>query len=113
MPRSLVRTLKLSITEMGGYTKWMGPVSTLYLDGSSISEAALIHRNGSKYSFMKVQNNRFDMGVVTFSGGIARVASTTDSSKDITLAALGLEKSDLDDIPVFCPQKLLEFRIYM
>ena len=106
VPRSLVRTLKLSITEMGGYTKWMGPVSTLYLDGSSISEAALIHRNGSKYSFMKVQNNRFDMGVVTFSGGIARVASTTDSSEDITLAALGLEKSDLDDIPVFCPQKL-------
>jgi hypothetical protein len=106
VPKSLVRTLKLSITEMGGYTKWMGPVSTLYLDGSSISEAALIHRSGSKYSFMKVQNNRFDMGVVTFSGGIARVASTTDSSEDVTLAALGLEKSDLDDIPVFCPQKL-------
>jgi hypothetical protein len=106
IPRALVRTLKLSITEMGGYPSWMGPVSTLYLDGSSISEAAIIHRNGSRYSFMKVQNNRFDMGIVTFSGGIARVSATTDKSEDITLAALGLEKSDLDDIPVFSPQKL-------
>ena len=106
IPKALVRTLKLSITEMGGYPSWMGPVSTLYLDGSNISEAAIIHRNGSRYSFMKVQNNRFDMGIVTFSGGIARVAATTDKSEDITLAALGLEKSDLDDIPVFSPQKL-------
>ena len=106
IPRALVRTLKLSITEMGGYPIWMGPVSSLYLDGSSVSEAAIIHRNGSRYSFMKVQNNRFDMGIVTFSGGIARVASTTDKSEEITLAALGLEKSDLDDIPVFSPQKL-------
>ena len=46
---------------MGGYPSWMGPVSSLYLDGSSVSEAAIIHRNGSRYSFMKVQNNRFDM----------------------------------------------------
>lgn len=106
VPRALVRTLKLSITEMGGYPLWMGPASTLYLDGSNISESAIIHRTGNKYSFMKVQNNRFDMGAVTFSGGIARVASTTDSNEDITLAALGLEKSDLDDVPVFCPQKL-------
>ncbi len=104
--RALVRTLKLSITEMGGNTHWMGPVSSMYLDGSGMSEAAVIQRVGNKYSFMKVQNNSFGMGTVTFSGGIAKVASTTDSSNDITLAALGLETSDLDDIPVFCPQKL-------
>ena len=104
--RALVRTLKLSITEMGGNTNWMGPVSSMYLDGSGMSEAAVIQRVGNKYSFMKVQNNSFGMGTVTFSGGIAKVASTTDSSDDITLAALGLETSDLDDIPVFCPQKL-------
>ena len=104
--RALVRTLKLSITEMGGNTHWMGPVSSMYLDGSGMSEAAVIQRVGNKYSFMKVQNNSFGMGTVTFSGGIAKVASTTDSSDDITLAALGLETSDLDDIPVFCPQKL-------
>jgi len=106
VPKALVRTLKLTITEMGGYPNWMGPVSSLYLDGSNMSEAAIIHRNGNRYSFMKVQNNRFDMGIVAFSNGIARVPATTDSSEEVTLAALGLEKSDLDDIPVFSPQKL-------
>ena len=55
---------------------------------------------------MKVQDNVFGMGTVTFSGGIAKVSSTTDDSDEITLAALGLEKSELDDIPIFCPQKL-------
>ena len=106
VPRALIRTLKLSITEMGGNPYWMGPVSSMYLDGSGMSEAAMIQRLGNKYTFMKVQNNCFDMGTITFSGGVPRVASTTDASEDITLAALGLEKSDLDDIPVFCPQKL-------
>ena len=104
--RALVRTLKLSISELGGSPHWLGPVSSLYLDGSGMSEAAMIHRRGNKYSFMKVQDNIFGMGTITFSGGVAKVASTTDESDEITLAALGLEKSDLDDIPIFCPQKL-------
>lgn len=104
--RALVRTLKLSISELGGSPYWLGPVSSLYLDGSGMSEAAMIHRRGNKYSFMKVQNNIFGMGTITFSGGVAKVASTTDESDEITLAALGLEKSELDDIPIFCPQKL-------
>ena len=104
--RALVRTLKLSISELGGSPHWLGPVSSLYLDGSGMSEAAMIHRRGNKYSFMKVQDNIFGMGTITFSGGVAKVASTTDESHEITLAALGLEKSELDDIPIFCPQKL-------
>ena len=104
--RALVRTLKLSISELGGSPHWLGPVSSLYLDGSGMSEAAMIHRRGNKYSFMKVQDNIFGMGTITFSGGVAKVASTTDASHEITLAALGLEKSELDDIPIFCPQKL-------
>ena len=104
--RALVRTLKLSISELGGSPYWLGPVSSLYLDGSGMSEAAMIHRRGNKYSFMKVQDNIFGMGTITFSGGVAKVASTTDESDEITLAALGLEKSELDDIPIFCPQKL-------
>ena len=104
--RALVRTLKLSISELGGSPHWLGPVSSLYLDGSGMSEAAMIHRRGNKYSFMKVQDNIFGMGTITFSGGVAKVASTTDESNEITLAALGLEKSELDDIPIFCPQKL-------
>ena len=104
--RALVRTLKLSISELGGSPHWLGPVSSLYLDGSGMSEAAMIHRRGNKYSFMKVQDNIFGMGTITFSGGVAKVASATDESHEITLAALGLEKSELDDIPIFCPQKL-------
>ena len=99
--RSLVRTLKLTIEEMGGIPKWMGPVSSMFLDGSGISEAAMIHRDGNKYSFMKVQNNIFGMGAVTFSGGVAKIASTSDDSDQVTLSALGLEKSDLDDILQF------------
>ena len=106
IPRALVRTLKLSISELGGSPHWLGPVSSMYLDGSGMSEAAMIHRRGNKYSFMKVQDNIFGMGTITFSGGVAKVASTTDESDEITLAALGLEKSELDDIPIFCPQKL-------
>ena len=106
IPRAMVRTLKLTISEMGGSPKWMGTVSSLYLDGSGMSESAMVQRAGNKYKFYKVQNNLFGMGVVTFSGGIPNVVSTTDSSNEITLAALGLEKSELDDIPVFCPQKL-------
>ncbi|GIR89034.1 MAG: hypothetical protein CM15mP87_05260 [Candidatus Neomarinimicrobiota bacterium] len=50
----------------------------MYLDGSGMSEAAMIHRRGNKYSFMKVQDNIFGMGTITFSGGVAKVASTTD-----------------------------------
>ena len=104
--QALILTLKLSIPELGGFPHWMGPVSSLYLDGSGMSEAAMIQRFGNRYTFYKVQNNRFDMGMVAFSGGTPKVISTTDSNEDITLAALGIIESDLDDIPVFCPQKL-------
>ena len=102
---ALIQTVKLSISELGGIATWMGPISSIYLDGSGMSEAAMIERSGNKYSFYKVQNNRFDMGKVAFSGGVPKVLSTTDKNDEITLAALGLIESDLDDIPVFCPQK--------
>lgn len=99
------RTLKLSIIEYGAIPTWMGPASSLYLDGTGMSEAAMIQRFGNRYTFYKVQNNRFDMGKISFSGGAPKVIYSTESD-NITLAALGLEKSELDDIPVFCPQKL-------
>ena len=51
VPRPLVRTLKLSIAEMGGKPHWLGPVSSMYIDGSGMSEAAMIHRKGNKYTF--------------------------------------------------------------
>ena len=106
MSKALIRTIKLSIIELGGNPYWMGPVSSLCLDGSGMSEAAMVQRIDNRYSFMKVQNNRFDMGKVAFTGGVAKVISTTDENDEITLAALGLEESHLDDIPVFCLHKL-------
>jgi len=106
VPKSLIQTIQLSITELGGTPFWMGPGSSLFLDGSGMSEAALIQRKGNRYAFMKVQNNRFGIGIVAFTGGVPKVIATSDKKEDITLASLGLEQSDLDDIPVFCPQKL-------
>ena len=105
VPLPVTRTLKLSIIELGAMPVWMGPASSLYLDGTGMSEAAMIQRHGNRYTFYKVQNNRFDMGKIAFSGGAPRVISSTEA-ENVTLAALGLEKSELDDIPVFCPQKL-------
>ena len=106
VPKSLLQTIQLSIKELGGNTFWMGPGSSLYIDGSGMSEAALIHRKGKRYSFMKVQNDRFGMGMVAFTGGVPKVVLGNDKKDEVTLAALGLQKSDFDDIPVYCPQKL-------
>ena len=102
---ALIRTLKLSIIELGGMPKWMGPASSLYLDGTKMTESAVIYRTGNRYNFYKIQNNYFAMGKVSFSGGVPKIIFSTDD-EEITLAALGLVESDLDDIPVFSPQKL-------
>ena len=105
VPSALIRTLKLSIIELGGMPKWMGPASSLYLDGTKMTESAVIYRISNRYNFYKIQNNYFAMGKVSFSGGVPRIIFSTDDD-EITLAALGLVKSDLDDIPIFSPQKL-------
>lgn len=105
VPSALIRTLKLSIIELGGMPKWMGPASSLYLDGTKMTESAVIYRTGNRYDFYKIQNNYFAMGKVSFSGGVPKLIYSTDD-EETTLAALGLIKSDLDDIPVFSPQKL-------
>ena len=65
----------------------------------------VIYRIGNRYDFYKIQNNYFAMGKVSFSGGAPKFIYSTDD-EETTLAALGLIKSDLDDIPVFSPQKL-------
>ena len=106
VPRALVRTLKLSIAEMGGDSKWMGPASSLYLDGLGNVDSAVIHRSGNKYYYLKIHNNRFGMGTVVFSGGVPRVTSTTDFDENDTLISLGLENSNTKGIPIYCPQKL-------
>ena len=104
-PMHLCRMLKLSIIELGAMPYWLGPSTSLFLDGSGKSEAATIHRIGNRYSFLKIQNNRFDMGLLSFPGGVPKVISSTEKS-DQTLAGMGLVDSELDEVPVFCMQKL-------
>ena len=45
------------------------------------------------------------MGLVSFPGGVPKVISSTEKS-DQTLAGMGLVDSELDEVPVFCMQKL-------
>ena len=104
--RALIRTLKLSIAEMGGKPSWMGPLSTMYLDGKGEQESVVISRKGNKYSFMKIQNNKFDIGVIGFSGGVPRLISSTDNSEENVFSALGFEKNENEMLPIFCAQKL-------
>ncbi len=104
--RALIRTLKLSIAEMGGKPFWMGPLSSMYIDGKGERESAVINRIGNKYLFLKLQNNIFDIGTIAFSGGVPRIIASTDSSEDNVFSALGFEESNEEQIPVFCAQKL-------
>ena len=104
--RALVRTLKLSIAEMGGRPFWMGPLSSMYLDGKGEPESAVISRIGNKYLFLKLQNNIFDIGTIAFSGGVPRIISSTDTSEDNVFSALGFEEDNDKNIPIFCAQKL-------
>jgi len=39
---------------------------------------------------MKIQNNRFDMGKVAFTGGVAKVISTTDEKMKLLWPHWGL-----------------------
>ena len=104
--RALIRTLKLSIAEMGGRPFWMGPLSSMYMDGKGERESAVISRIGNKYLFLKLQNNIFDVGTIAFSGGVPRIISSTDNSEDNVFSALGFQESNEEQIPVFCAQKL-------
>ena len=104
--RALIRTLKLSIAEMGGRPFWMGPLSSMYMDGKGERESAVISRIGNKYLFLKLQNNIFNVGTIAFSGGVPRIISSTDTSEDNVFSALGFQESNEEHIPVFCAQKL-------
>ena len=101
-----IRTLKLTIVEMGGNPTWMGPASTLCLDGVNSNDSSVIYRNGNKYFFLKVNKNRFDIGEITFSGGLPKLIYSTDPKSNSVLKSFGLEESDLKKLPVYCFQKL-------
>ena len=104
--RSLIRNLKLSIAEMGGNPYWMGPLSSMYIDGKGEAESAVISRKGNKYLFLKLQNNIFEIGTIAFSGGIPRLISSTGHSDDNIFSALGFDQNNEKRIPIFCGQKL-------
>tara|TARA_B100000676_G_scaffold279817_1_gene303447 strand:- start:254 stop:1435 length:1182 start_codon:yes stop_codon:yes gene_type:complete len=52
-----------------------------------------------------VKNCRFDHGVIAFSSGLPKVISSTEED-EYTLASFNLIQSDLDDIPIYSPDKL-------
>ena len=105
VPSALIRTLKLSIIELGACRNGWALLARYILTEQKMTESAVIYRTGNRYDFYKIQNNYFAMGKVSFSGGVPKLIYSTDD-EETTLAALGLIKSDLDDIPVFSPQKL-------
>ena len=104
-PSALVRTVKLSISELGGNPFWMGPFSSVIIDAGYVSDAAMIIKKQNQYKLFMVKNSRFDHGVIAFSSGQPRVISSTQDD-DYILSSLKLIQSDLDDIPVYSPDKL-------
>ena len=102
---TLIRTIKLSISELGGNPYWLGPSSSVIIDAGYVSDAALVIKNKNQYKFFMVKNCRFDHGVIAFSSGLPKVISSTEED-EYTLASFNLIQSDLDDIPIYSPDKL-------
>ena len=104
-PVPLIRTIKLSIAELGGNPYWMGPSSSVIIDGGHVSDAGMIQKKKNQYEFHLVQNCRYDHGLIAFSAGVPRIIRSTQAD-DVTLASFNLIQSDLDDVPIYSPGKL-------
>tara|TARA_Y100000748_G_scaffold299527_1_gene296511 strand:- start:1126 stop:2856 length:1731 start_codon:yes stop_codon:yes gene_type:complete len=104
-PATLIRTIKLSVSELGGNPYWMGPSSSVVIDAGHVSDAAVVVKKKNQYSFYMVKNCRFDHGVIAFSSGQAKIISSTESD-EYTLGSFKLIQSDVDDIPIYSPDKL-------
>ena len=102
---ALIRTIKLSISELGGNPYWMGPSSSVIIDAGHVSDAAMVLKNKNQYKFLMVKNCRFDHGTLAFSSGQPKLISSTDE-EEYTLGSFKLIKSDIDDVPVYSPDKL-------
>ena len=48
---TLIRTIKLSISELGGNPYWMGPFSSVIMDAGHVSDAAIVIKNKNQYKF--------------------------------------------------------------
>jgi len=104
-PTILIRTIKLSVSELGGNPYWMGPSSSVVIDAGHVSDAAVVVKKKNQYSFYMVKNCRFDHGLIAFSSGQPKMISSTESD-DYTLGSFKLIQSDIDDIPIYSPDKL-------
>ena len=101
----LIRTIKLSVSELGGNPYWMGPSSSVLIDAGYVSDAAMVIKKQNQYRFYMVKNCRFDHGVIAFSSGQPKIISSSEGD-EYTLGSFKLIQSDIDDIPVYSPDKL-------
>ena len=104
-PTTLVRTIKLSVSELGGNPYWMGPSSSVVIDAGYVSDAGMVIKKKNQYRFYMVKNCRFDHGIIAFTSGQPKVISSTKSD-EYTLGSFKLIQSDIDDIPIYSPDKL-------
>ena len=102
----MIRTIKLTIVELGGKLLWMGPASNLIFYGSQIENRCVIYRNSNKYFFLIIFNGRFDLGEVSFTSGLPKINFTTNINSGKMLEILGLSNSDSPRLPVYCIDKL-------
>lgn len=102
---TLIRTIKLSISELGGNPFWMGPFSSVVIDAGHVSDAAMVQKSKNQYKFLMVKNCRFDHGTIAFSSGQPKLISSTEE-EEYTLGSFKLIPSDIDDVPVYSPDKL-------
>ena len=106
LSKKLIRTIKLTIVELGGKLFWMGPASNLIFYGSQIENRCVIYRNSNKYFFLIIFNNRFDLGEISFTSGLPKINFTTNLDSGKMLEILGLSNSDSSRLPVYCIDKL-------
>ena len=104
-PTTLIRTIKLSVSELGGNPYWMGPSSSVVIDAGYVSDAGMVIKKKNQYKFYMVKNCRFDHGIIAFTSGQPKVISSTKSD-EYTLGSFKLIQSDIDDIPIYSPDKL-------
>ena len=104
-PTTLIRTIKLSVSELGGNPYWMGPSSSVVIDAGYVSDAGMVIKKKNQYRFYMVKNCRFDHGIIAFTSGQPKIISSTESD-EYTLASFKLIQSDIDDIPIYSPDKL-------
>lgn len=104
-PTTLIRTIKLSVSELGGNPYWMGPSSSVVIDAGYVSDAGMVIKKKNQYRFYMVKNCRFDHGIIAFTSGQPKIISSTESD-EYTLGSFKLIQSDIDDIPIYSPDKL-------